>query len=52
MLGDNGYDDGVHYAAAASLIHGRLPYRDFLFLQPPAMVLAASPFAWLGSLRR
>ena len=50
LLGVGAYDDGVHYAAAASLIHGRLPYRDFLFLQPPAMVLAASPFAALGQL--
>ncbi len=50
LLGVGAYDDGVHYAAASSLIHGRLPYRDFLFLQPPAMVLAASPFAELGRL--
>ena len=50
LLGIGAYDDGVHYAAAASLIHGRLPYRDFLFLQPPAMVYAASPFAAVGAL--
>lgn len=45
-LGD--YDDGVHYSAAVGLINGRLPYRDFLFLQPPGIVLALSPFALLG----
>ncbi|MFD1721904.1 hypothetical protein [Amnibacterium endophyticum] len=50
LLGVGAYDDGVHYAAAASLLHGRLPYRDFLFLQPPGMVLAASPFAGIGGL--
>ncbi|HKT56181.1 MAG TPA: hypothetical protein VJR25_05360 [Microbacterium sp.] len=44
------YDDGVYYAAADALVHGRLPYRDFLFLQPPGVVLAGAPFAWFGSL--
>ncbi|MGN6743967.1 MAG: glycosyltransferase 87 family protein [Amnibacterium sp.] len=48
--GTDGYDDGVYYAAADALVHGRLPYRDFLFLQPPGVVLAIAPFAWLGSL--
>lgn len=43
------YDDGVYYAAADALVHGRLPYRDFLFLQPPGVVLAGAPFAWFGS---
>src|SRR3954452_6577784 len=50
ILGDNGYDDGVHYAAADALVHGRLPYRDFVFHQPPGIVLLLAPFAWLGSL--
>lgn len=45
-LGD--YDDGVHYSAAVGLMHGRLPYRDFLFLHPPGIVLALYPFALLG----
>jgi hypothetical protein len=45
-----GYDDGVYYAAADALVHGRMPYRDFLLLHPPGVVLAAAPFAWLGSL--
>lgn len=44
------YDDGVHYAAALALVNGRLPYRDFLFLHPPGIVLALSPFAAFGSL--
>ena len=47
-LGD--YDDGVHYSAAAALVHGRLPYRDFLFLHPPGIVLALTPFAAVGRL--
>lgn len=48
LLSVGGYDDGVYYAAAASLLHGRAPYRDFLFLQPPGIVFATVPFAWLG----
>jgi hypothetical protein len=52
LLGINAYDDGVHLSSAAAMVHGRAPYRDFLFLQAPGMLLAASPFAllaeWLG----
>jgi alpha-1,2-mannosyltransferase len=45
-LGD--YDDGVYFSAAVGLVHGRLPYRDFLLLHPPGIVLALAPFAALG----
>jgi alpha-1,2-mannosyltransferase len=44
------YDDGVHYAAAMGLVHGLLPYRDFLFLHPPGIALLVAPFAWLAEL--
>jgi alpha-1,2-mannosyltransferase len=44
------YDDGVHYAAAMWLVHGLLPYRDFLLLHPPGVVLLLAPFAWLAEL--
>lgn len=50
--GVGGYDDGVYYAAADALVHGRLPYRDFLLLQPPGTIVALTPFAWLGSITR
>ncbi len=49
VLGSSAYDDGVYYAAAASFVHGRWPYADFLFLQPPAVVLAGAPFAAIGA---
>ncbi|MGN6744501.1 MAG: hypothetical protein ACTHJL_14580, partial [Amnibacterium sp.] len=49
LLGSDAYDDGVYYAAADALVHGRIPYRDFLLLQPPGVVLALSPFAALGA---
>ncbi|MFD1721000.1 glycosyltransferase family 39 protein [Amnibacterium endophyticum] len=44
------YDDGVHFSTAVALLHGRLPYRDVLFLQPPGVLLALSPFAALTDL--
>ncbi len=50
LEGLHGYDDGVYYAAAASLVNGRVPYRDFVLLHPPGMVLLLSPFALLGRL--
>jgi len=49
LLGIGQYDDGVHYAAALALVNGQLPYRDFLFLQPPGIVIALIPFAALGA---
>ena len=52
VLGSDGYDDGVYYAAADALVHGRVPYRDFLLLQPPGTILALTPFAWFGSVRQ
>ena len=44
------YDDGVYYSAADSLVWGRLPYRDFILLHPPGIVLALAPFAVFGRL--
>jgi alpha-1,2-mannosyltransferase len=48
LRGTNSYDGAVYYAAAAGLAHGLLPYRDFLFLHPPGIVVALVPFAALG----
>ena len=42
------YDDGVMLAGSLSLISRRMPYRDFVFLHPPASLLALSPAALLG----
>jgi len=41
----NDIDGPTYFAGAVQLVHGRLPYRDFAFVQPPAVVLLASPFA-------
>jgi alpha-1,2-mannosyltransferase len=45
LFGIGNYDDGVYYAAATGLVHGQLPYQDFLLLHPPAMPLLLAPFA-------
>lgn len=50
LLSVGSYDDGVHYAVAASLLQGRLPYREVLFLQPPGMAVFAAPAALVGQL--
>lgn len=48
LRGYGSYDDSVYFAAALGWVHGRWPYRDFLLLQPPGLVVALSPFAALG----
>jgi hypothetical protein len=48
--GHLGYDDGVYFAAAVALVHGVLPYRDFLLLHPPGIAILLSPFALLAGL--
>lgn len=50
LSGSNGYDDSVYVAAATALVHGRLPYRDFVLLHPPGILLALAPFAGLAQL--
>lgn len=44
------YDDGVYFGAADALLSGRLPYRDFLLLHPPGVLIVLAPFAALGRL--
>jgi alpha-1,2-mannosyltransferase len=49
LTGLGSYDDGVYYAASDALVHGRLPYRDFLLIQPPLIAVITAPFAALGA---
>jgi alpha-1,2-mannosyltransferase len=44
------YDDGVYYAAAKSLLHGLIPYRDFTMVHPPLTWVLLLPAAVAGSL--
>src|SRR5579872_337560 len=49
VLGWNeGYDDGVYNGVAIRLVHGVLPYRDFVFVHPPGIAYLLSPFALIG----
>jgi hypothetical protein len=50
LVGNYSYDAGVYYSAGAALVHGRVPYRDFVLLHPPGVVLAVAPAAWIGRL--
>lgn len=45
-----GYDDGVYYSAANGFIHGQIPYRDFILVHPPGILILLSPFAFIGKL--
>jgi alpha-1,2-mannosyltransferase len=44
------YDDGVYYSAADALSFGRVPYRDFVLLHPPGIMLVLTPFVVFGRL--
>jgi alpha-1,2-mannosyltransferase len=50
IFGIGNYDDAVYYAAATGLVHGQLPYQDFLLLHPPGMPLLLTPFALAAQL--
>jgi len=47
LLGVTEYDDGTDFGSAVRLIHGHLPYRDFIIVQPPGITLLMSPVALL-----
>src|SRR6478752_4443898 len=48
LTGLGNYDDGVYDAAGTALLYGVLPYRDYLFLHPPGIVLLLAPFGLAG----
>lgn len=41
-------DVAVYLGGSVRLVHGAMPYRDFVFVQPPGFVLLATPFAFLS----
>ena len=45
-----GYDEGVYFGAANGFVSGLVPYRDFVLVHPPGILLLLSPFAALGHL--
>ena len=48
LLSVNEYDDGPYFGSAVRLVHGALPYRDFLIVQPPGITLLMIPAALLS----
>src|SRR5258707_12449674 len=50
LLGVGDYDDGTDFGSALRLIHGVLPYRDFVTVQPPGITLLMVPAALLSHL--
>lgn len=42
------YDDAVFLGSAIRLLHGVIPYRDFVLIVPPGATLLLTPFAALG----
>jgi hypothetical protein len=50
LLSVTEYDDGPYFGSAVRLIHGSLPYRDFVLVQPPGITLLMSPVGLLSKL--
>ncbi len=48
LYGTHEYDDGVYMGAALRFVQGIIPYRDFVIVHPPGIVLLMAPFALLG----
>jgi hypothetical protein len=48
LTGVTEYDDGSYFGSAVYLLQGILPYRDFIFVQPPGISLLMVPAALLG----
>ena len=44
------FDSGVYFGAASQFVAGHLPYRDFVFVQPPGALVLLSPWALIGQL--
>jgi alpha-1,2-mannosyltransferase len=48
FTGVQGADDGVYLAPALRLLHGQLPYLDYAFVHPPAIVWLMTPLGVFG----
>ena len=53
LVGVTEYDDGPYFGSAVRLVHGSMPYRDFIMVQPPGITLLMSPVGlltyWTGT---
>ena len=43
------YDQAAYFVGGRALTRGYLPYKDFVHLQPPGVLVALAPFALIGS---
>ncbi|MEY4136489.1 MAG: hypothetical protein RL205_617 [Actinomycetota bacterium] len=43
-----GYDEGVYFSASSGFISGLMPYRDFVLVHPPGVLVALAPFAFIA----
>ena len=50
LLGVAEFDDGPYFGSAVRLVHGSMPYRQFVLVQPPGITLLMSPVALLSYL--
>jgi glycosyl transferase family 87 len=48
LMGVTEYDDGVYFGDAVQMAHGALPYRDFVAVHPPGIMLLMAPLAVLS----
>ncbi len=48
LFGVTEYDDGAYFGSAVRLVHGALPYRDFVLVQPPGFTILVTPLALLS----
>jgi alpha-1,2-mannosyltransferase len=48
LLGVTEYDDGVYFGSAVRLVYGLGPYKDFVLVQPPGIVLLMAPLGLLA----
>lgn len=48
LYGVTQYDDGVYLTAALRLASGALPYRDFVFIQPPGIAILFAPLGLIA----
>ena len=48
LFGVQQYDDGAYLAGTLQLLAGKLPYKDFVFVQPSGTLLLLAPIAAIG----
>jgi hypothetical protein len=50
LMGVTEYDDGPYFGSAVMLVHGLLPYKTFILVQPPGITLLMVPAALLSKI--